>query len=127
MANYRGARNEILLICMKAAIPPEKREMVDQMLVAVAEVNPRAHFPPKEYGGRRRGPVPGLGTSSGAFTHEINPTVKGKAASETSQTLKSKGKYCSQSEDSDDDVVIIEPPVKHASNKSQRMRNRRSR
>ncbi|MED6160767.1 hypothetical protein PIB30_054455 [Stylosanthes scabra] len=29
MANYRGARNEILLLCMKAAMPPEKREMAD--------------------------------------------------------------------------------------------------
>ncbi|MED6121089.1 hypothetical protein PIB30_026835 [Stylosanthes scabra] len=46
MANYRGARNEILLLCMKAAMPPKKREMADQMLAAVAEVNPRAHFPP---------------------------------------------------------------------------------
>ncbi|MED6117150.1 hypothetical protein PIB30_107298, partial [Stylosanthes scabra] len=42
MANYRGARNEIFLLCMKVAMPPEKREMADQMLAAVAEVNPHA-------------------------------------------------------------------------------------
>ncbi|MED6134618.1 hypothetical protein PIB30_038611 [Stylosanthes scabra] len=129
MANYRGVRNEILLLCMKAAMPPEKREMADQMLAAVAEVNPRAHFRPMSMVDLAaipsldqetyqtavvagKGPVPGLGTSSGAFTHEIDPTVKGKAASKTSQTLKSKGEDCSQPEDSDDDIVIIEPPAK---------------
>ncbi|MED6172607.1 hypothetical protein PIB30_051642 [Stylosanthes scabra] len=114
---------------MKAAIPPDKREIDDQMLAAVAEVNPRVHFPPTSMVDvvavpsldqetyqttvvAGKGPVPGLGTSSGAFTHEIDPTVKGTAASETSQILKSKGEDCSQPEDSDDDVIIIEPPAK---------------
>ncbi|MED6133583.1 hypothetical protein PIB30_029499 [Stylosanthes scabra] len=129
MANYRGARNEILLFCMKAAMPPEKREMADQMLAAVAEVKPHAHFPPTSMVDitavpsldqetyqtavvAEKGPVPRLGTSSGAFTDEIDTTMKGKATLETSQTLKSKGKDCSQPEDSDDDVVNIEPPAK---------------
>ncbi|MED6160397.1 hypothetical protein PIB30_051174 [Stylosanthes scabra] len=93
MANYRGAR-------------------------ATAEVNPRAHFPPTSMVDitavpsldqetyqtaaiAGKGPVPRLGT-----------IVEGKAASETSQTLKSKGEDCSQPEDSDDGVVIIKPPAK---------------
>ncbi|MED6151190.1 hypothetical protein PIB30_080059 [Stylosanthes scabra] len=114
---------------MKAAMPPEKREMADQMLAVVAEVNPRAHFPPtsmvdvavvplldqETYQNAvvaRKGPVSGLGTSSGAFTHKIDPTVKGKVASETSQTLKSKGEHLLQPKDSDDNVIIIEPPAR---------------
>ncbi|MED6123086.1 hypothetical protein PIB30_045962 [Stylosanthes scabra] len=106
MANYRRARNEILLLCMKAAMPPEKREMNDQMLAAVAEET----YQTAVVAGK--GPIPRLGPSSGAFTHEIDPTLKGKAASETSQTLKRKSEDCSQPEDSDADVVIIEPPAK---------------
>ncbi|MED6175162.1 hypothetical protein PIB30_075748 [Stylosanthes scabra] len=106
MANYKGARNEILLLCMKAAMPPEKREMADQMLTAVAEET----YQTAVVAGK--GPVPGLGTSSGAFTHKFDPTVKGKATSKISQTLKSKGEDCSQPEDSDDDIIIIEPPAK---------------
>ncbi|MED6219668.1 hypothetical protein PIB30_037894 [Stylosanthes scabra] len=75
-------------------------------------VNPCAHFPPTSMVDVvavpsldqdtyqtavvvGKGPVLGLGTSSGAFTHKIDPTLKGKAASETSQTLKSKGEDCS--------------------------------
>ncbi|MED6175160.1 hypothetical protein PIB30_075746 [Stylosanthes scabra] len=45
MANYRGARNEILLLCMKAAMPPEKEKWLIKCWQQLSRSTPMCIFP----------------------------------------------------------------------------------